>query len=242
MYRRTAFHPEAQNPAVPIDHAKVCDGFSKLGFTKFYRSRDATCGVCGQDFILGALAQKEILERNGVPLKFLDRGGAFCSSCLTRRRRIKTLRRWRAELVRQISAPTRTAEELRAVLEARCTLLENFGEGDARKGILAVRDALKRFPEASLGDLHARLQSFASNRSSTVKPAAASELATLDEQEASLRAVARPGLDRDTCYPCDLDKAATCPHCGVETCHPLCVLDNAMICPRCDGRFELART
>ena len=78
MYRRTIFYPDKPGPRVPIDHARVCDGFAQLAFSKFYRDRDATCGVCGQDFVLGALAQKEILEGNGVPVKFLDRGGAFC--------------------------------------------------------------------------------------------------------------------------------------------------------------------
>ena len=64
MYRRSIFYSDTPGPRVPIDHKSVCDGIAQFGFSRFYRDRDATCGVCARDFILNALAQKEIVERN----------------------------------------------------------------------------------------------------------------------------------------------------------------------------------
>jgi hypothetical protein len=203
MYRQTVFYPDTPGPRVPIDHTKVCDGFAQLASSKFYRDRDATCGICGRDFILGALAQKEILEQNGVPVKFLDRGAAFCGTCLPIRRRIKALERWRASLLREMSIPADTEQQLRAALEARCALLENFGEGDPQLGLRALDHAARRLPEASFGDLRVRLLLLHRNRASGVEHRAANELAALREQERGLRATAQRGPERETVYPCD---------------------------------------
>ena len=125
-------------------------------------------------------------------------------------------------------------------LEARCRLLEAFGEGDAQSGLRVINDAARSLPEASLDDLRTRLLSSLRPSSAVTHPAA-SELVALREHERGLRAAAQRGQERDTLYPCDLDAPTTCPHCSLETQHPLCILDNAMVCPRCDGRFDLPK-
>ena len=70
MYRRTIFYSDTPGPRVPIDHKSVCDGIAQFAFSRFYPDRDATCGVCARDFILNALAQKEIVERNACLSRF----------------------------------------------------------------------------------------------------------------------------------------------------------------------------
>lgn len=238
MYRRTQFYITADAPTVPIEHSRLCDGHAKLALSKFYRDRDATCGTCGQDFILEALAQKEILESNGVPVKALDGRGAFCPSCLPRRRRINALKRLRARLLQEMSIFALSAEHnVLASLEARCTLLEHFGEGNAQSGLHILKEASHSFPELKLSTLRTRLLAFVVGKTTPTAPSAL-ELRSLQREEQVLRAAAKDGLERETLYICDLEAPVSCPHCHFTTAHPLCVFDNALVCNQCDGPFD----
>jgi hypothetical protein len=235
--RRTRFYLGSEHPPVPIDHSKLCDGFAQLAFSKFYRDRDATCGVCRADFLLDARAQKEILERNGVPLKMLDRGAAFCPSCLPRRRRLNELNRWRRRLLEEMSLSDGNEQNPVPALNARCTLLENFGEGDALKGLQILNEAARDRPESpELAALRSRLRLLLHAKEA---PSAAVELERLRNEEHEIRSKARYPAERDTLHPCDLEAPVRCPHCALETRNPLSVYDNAMVCPRCDGHFDL---
>jgi hypothetical protein len=219
--RRTVFFAPSTPGLIAVDHAKVCDGFAELACTKFYRDREATCGICGADFRLSAQAQKDILEGNGVPLKMLDRGAAFCGPCLDRRRRINSLNRWRSELVKSCNAADRTAGSLVRAASARADLFESFGEGDLPKGLRFLSEGLQRSPQSSeLATVRARLVALNKRpRSSSIFPAR-EELQRLRDEERIAQRAASHGGERDTIYPCDSNQPVRCPKCRAPSKRP----------------------
>ena len=85
---------------VPIDHTKVTDGFGQLRGHGVYVPFATYCGICDDPVVLSPREQKYLLEVKGVPVKFLQRGAAYCQRCAKRRARINFLARgdrWRQE-------------------------------------------------------------------------------------------------------------------------------------------------
>jgi hypothetical protein len=69
----------AKEPPLPIDHTKIMDGFSQLRAFTIYEPLNTFCGICDDPIILSPQEQKYLLEVKGVPVKFLQRGAAYCT-------------------------------------------------------------------------------------------------------------------------------------------------------------------
>ena len=101
---------------VPIEHARITDGFAELESHQYYRPLATYCGICDGPITVSALEQKYLLERGSVPVKRLRRGAVFCPECAKRRARIKALRsgdRWRTVPGGKEELSQLTAEEAR---------------------------------------------------------------------------------------------------------------------------------
>ena len=133
---------------VPIDHGRIIDGFGEMiGYTH-YEDRVLPCGGCGVLFTFTARDQKYVHEIRGVPIKFADRGAAYCSECVRARAAQNRARRAERDAQRLHENALRFARETPddplALLAAAATRLRRLGPRPTRGGANEVVHPARR--------------------------------------------------------------------------------------------------